>query len=238
MILLPALILAQSVFTYADAKGDLSVRAKDGQGEMLKDGYKFELRGDVNISSRKRKFTLAAPQVTAVVGKSNGAKSPDELRTAKASGGVRLTQAAQVRTSNLQARNATYTIKGSSAMVQANGSVRIQNVDSQKSETMIATGSSASAILDPKSKRGIDKATLNGPVRIEIVQSKGDRSRVVFTGNKLVLYKDTVTLTGNVKATGTGASQLGSFSNLQSVMVFLNDKGEMSHFKWNTGGGR
>ena len=236
-VILPALIVAQSVFSYSDAKGDLSIRAKDGQGALSTTGYEFDLMGSVTITSKQRQFVLTASRVKASIVKSAGSESPNELKKATASGGTRIVQTASGKSSRLQANTATYTTQGSGATVQASGSVRIVNIDQNKRETMTATGSSGTARLDPKSPRGISAATLNGPVRVEIVQSGGTASRVVFTGSKMTLSGSQVSLTGNVKASGAGASRFGNLSNVDSVTVTLNERGEFSRFTFRSGGG-
>lgn len=235
-LILSSLAVAQSVFTYADSTGDLAIRARDGQGTMLDTGYKFDLKGDVRISSRSRRFTLQAANVQATIRRGAGSNSPNELQSATASGGVTVVQSAGGSSSTMSSSTATYTAQGKGALVQAKGSVRLKNLNTAKKETLIATGSSASATLNPNSKRGMDRATLNGPVSVEVVQSSAQGSRVIFTGQKLVLAGDTVTLSGNVKASGAGASRFGNLSNVDSLVVQLNEKGEMTRFTFKSGG--
>ena len=236
ILILSALVAAQSVFTYSDLKGDLSIRSKDGQGTMLEDGYRFDLKGSVTVSSKSRRFTLQANQVQANIGKGASSTSPNELKTAKASGNVSITQTAPGKSSTLQSNSATYTAKGTKSLVQVTGSVRLKNTDAGKREVLTATGSSGSATLNPSSARGLEQATLNGPVKVEIIQSGTQASRVVFTGGKMTFAGSTVTLTGNVKATGSGASRFGNLSNVDSLTVHLNDKGEMTRFSFKSGG--
>jgi len=236
-MILPLLSFSQSIFSYSDAKGDLSIRAKDGQGILSAGGYEFDLKGSVAISSKTRQLVLTASRVKASIGKSPGSDAPNELKKATASGGANIVQSASGKSSRLQAGTATYTVQGSGASVQASGSVRIVNVDSGKRETLTATGTSGTARLDSKSPRGISSATLNGPVRVEIVQSAGSASRVVFTGRKMTLSGNQVSLTGNVKASGAGASRFGNLSNVDSLTVTLNDRGEFSRFTFKSGAG-
>jgi hypothetical protein len=191
----------------------------------------------VAISSKAKRFTLNAAQVRAVIGRSGSSTSPNELKSAKASGGVKVVQSAQRETSTLQSNSATYTVQGSGAVVQATGSVRLTNSSAAKRETLLATGSSGTAVLSPNSPRGIDRATLNGPVRVQVVQSGAGGSKVVFSGNKMTLNGNLVSLTGKVKATGSGASRFGDLSNVDSVTVTLNDKGEMTKFSFKSGSG-
>jgi hypothetical protein len=237
-LIIPAVAFAQANFTYSDSKGDLAIRARDGQGELVEDGYRFDLRGSVQISSRSRRVTIQAARVQARVGRTKGAQSPNELKSATASGGVKLVQTAPGKTSTLQSNSATYTAQGSGASVQASGLVKIVNADQSKRETLTATGSKGSALLNPSSTRGIDRATLEGPVKVTIVQSGPSGSQVVFTGGRMTLAGNTVTLEKNVKATGSGASRFGNLSNVDSVTVYLNEKGEMSRFSFKSGGSK
>jgi hypothetical protein len=237
-MMLTAYAVSQSVFTYSDSKGDLSIRAKDGQGILSSGGYEFDLKGSVSVSSKKRQFVLTAGRVKASIGKSAGSDSPNDLKRATASGGARIIQTASGRSSRLQSNTATYTAQGNGATVQANGAVRIVNVDQAKRETMTATGSRGTAKLDPNSPRGISSATLDGPVRVEIVQSAGTGSKVVFTGNRMNLSGNQVSLTGNVKASGAGASRFGNLSNVDSIVVTLNERGEFSRFTFRSGAGK
>jgi predicted transcriptional regulator len=236
-ITVPVLAWAQANFNYSDSTSDLAIRARDGQGELMADGYKFDLRGAVQITSRSRRVTIQAARVEAAVGRSAGAKSPNELRSAKATGGVKVIQTAPGKTSTLQANAATYAIQGAGASVQATGLVKIINSDQAKRETLTATGSKGTAVLNPKSARGLDRATLEGPVKVTLLQSGPAGSQVVFTGGRMTMSGDSITLSKNVKATGSGASRFGNLSNVDSVTVYLNEKGEMSRFTFKSGGG-
>ena len=235
-IIAPSLLLAQSVFTYRDTKGDLSLKSRDGQGEMISNGYKFILRGAVSVTSKSRAFTLTADRVEATVSATKSGESPNDLRIAKATGKVKLVQSSAGQNSTLTANSVTYQPLGNQGKVEASGSVTIQNIDSAKRESMRATGSSGSATLDKTAQRGVRTAELKGPVRVDVVQSSKSNSKVVFTGGRLTLTGDTITLSGNVKASGSGASQFGNLSNVDSLTVYLNDKGEMSRFTFKSGG--
>jgi len=235
-LIVPVLAIAQANFTYSDSKGDLAIRARDGQGELVADGYKFDLQGSVQISSRSRRVTIQAARVQARVGRTQGAQSPNELKSATASGGVKVIQSAPGKTSTLQSNSATYTAQGSGASVQATGLVKIVNSDQSKRETLTATGSKGSAVLNSNSARGIDRASLEGPVKVTIIQFGPAGSQVVFTGGRMTLAGNTITLDKNVKASGSGASRFGNLSNVDSVTVYLNDKGEMSRFSFKSGG--
>lgn len=235
-MIIPGLAMAQSTFTFTGSKGDFSIRARDGKGEPIKDGWKFDLEGAVVITSRKDRFTLSAPKVTATVAAVQGSSSASQVKTARATGGVKVTQSTASSTANLQSQTATYTAGARTSTLLVQGSVRIQSIDTQKRETLVATGTSGTAILNPGAKRGMDSATLNGPVRVEIVQAGSSRGKAVFTGQRLTMNQNQVTLTGNVKATGTGSAQFGDLSNVDRVTVDLNDKGEMSRFRFQSGG--
>lgn len=159
------------------------------------------------------------------------------MEWAKATGKVRITQTSGTKSSTLNSNTATYTVQGKGGEVTASGAVRIQNLDGSKKQTVLATGSSGSATLNPDSERGIDQATLNGPVRVEIVQAGENGSRVVLTGRKLVMSGNTLTMTGGVTATGTGASQFGNVQGVDTLTARLNDNGEMTSVSFRSGGG-
>ena len=235
-MIIPGLVLAQSTFTFVGSKGDFAIRARDGKGAPVQGGWKFELEGSVVINSRKDRFTLSAPKVTAIVATTSGGTA-SRVKSARATGGVNVTQTTPNSTANLQSQTATYTAGTRTSTLQIQGSVRIQNVDTQKRETLVATGASGTAILNPNSKRGMDSATLNGPVRVEIVQAGASGGKAIFTGQRLTMSQNQVTLSGNVKATGSGSAQFGDLSNVDRITVDLNDKGEMSRFRFQSGGG-
>jgi hypothetical protein len=238
MILLSALVLAQSVFTYSDSQNDMMIRANNGMGTMTPAGWQFDLRGKVNLLSKKEKVSLTASQVKADIASGKDAKRASSIRRAVATGGVVIVQTAESQTAKLNSSTATYKALGAKGQVDARGAVRIETVNSQKKQTLVATGSSAIAILNKSSKKGIESATLNGPVRVQIVQSAGESSTIVFTGNKLTLAGNQVTLTGNVRASGQGAARFGNLGNVDSVVAMLNDKGELTSFKFRSGSGK
>ena len=237
MMLLASLVLAQSVFTYSDTSRDLRIQAKDGQGTMVASGYRFELRGNVSIDSKKEKFTLRAGKIVADVVSGPFTGGPNQLKSATASLGIRFEQVSATGRSVLTGSSATYTVQGVGGKLDAKGSVKIVNTNVVKKETLIATGSSVTALLDKGAKRGLKSATLTGPVKIELEQAGGEASRIVFTGRTLTLDGNTIRLSGNVKATGSSASRFGNLGNVDSVTVVLNDRGEMSSFKFRSGGG-
>jgi len=237
MMLLASLVLAQSVFTYSDTSRDLRIQAKDGQGTMVESGYRFELRGSVSIDSKKEQFSLRAGKIVADVVSGPIAGGPNQLKAATASLGVRFEQVSPTGSSVLTGSSATYTVQGVGGKLDAKGTVRIVNTNIVKKETLIASGSAITALLDKNSKRGLKSATLSGPVKIELDQAGGQTSRIVFTGRTLTLDGNTIRLSGNVKATGSSASRFGNLGNVDSVTVMLNDKGEMSSFKFRSGGG-
>lgn len=235
-VILPSLILAQAGFSFRDSSGDLTGKARNGGFAPAGSGYEVRFDGQVALSSKSRGFSLASDKVTTRLAKAKGSDTATTLEWAKATGKVRITQTSGSKKSNLASSSATYTVRGKGGEVSASGSVRIENIDGSKRQTVVATGSSCTATLAPDSKRGIDKATLNGPVRIEIVQAGTGGSKVVLTGNKLVMNGNTLTLSGKVSATGTGASQFGNVSGVDTLVAQLNDNGEMKSANFRSGG--
>lgn len=233
MILLTALVVAQSGFSFYGKDNSLEVHS--GKGKVLEVGqnYKLVLSNGVNLQKKDEKIVLTASQVTAMIVKDAGAKQPNTLRTAVATGKVKVVQTGQNVTANLQSNEATYTKgQGKQAIVQATGNVRLQHLDSGKRQTLLATGRSGSANLDPNSKRGISKALLNGPVRLEAVRASAKGSKWVFTGNKLTVDGNVAKLIGNAKMVGTGYE-----AEANVFTAFLNDSGEVVGFESSSGAG-
>lgn len=236
-MILPAILLAQAGFSFRDATGDLSGKARNGGFTPAGSGYEVRFDGAVSLSSKSRGFSLSSDNVITRLAKKNGSGTATSMEWAKATGRVKITQTSGSKSSTLNSNSATYTVRGKGGDVTASGSVRIQNLDGAKKQTVLATGSSGSATLNPDSKRGIDQATLNGPVRVEIVQAGEKGSRVILTGKKLVMNGNTMTMTGGVTATGSGASQFGNVQGVDTLIARLNDNGEMTSVSFRSGGG-
>lgn len=237
------LAAAQAVFNYSDGKGDLAIRARDAQGTAITDanskvtGYKFKLKGGAHISSKRQGFTLDANQITADAVTSKDSSSPNEIRSAQATGNVQLNQGAANVKSTMKCGNARYQAKGDTAKVTAGGGVTLTNFDSKAKQALTATGSNGTATLDKKASEGygLRDTTLTGSVRVEIKEEASD-GVVVFTGDRLTIDAKKITLSGHVKGNGKAKSRFGSLSNVSSIVVNLNAKREMTSFSFKSGG--
>lgn len=245
LALLALIATAQSNFTYTDADRRLAVTAKEGQGSMITvkgelKGIHLELKGGVRISSSRQKFVLNANHVDADAVPGKGSKSPNEIQRALATGGVRFSQSANTRSTNLQCVTATYRTSGNAAIVDAKGSVRIQSFDSSKKQTMTATGGSGTATLDKDSKDGdgLREATLNGSVRVDVIDAAAKSAHLIFTGDKLTMKPRQIVLSGHAKFQGSQTGRFGNLGTVDSIVVNLNDRKEMTSFSFKSGGGK
>lgn len=226
-----ALALAQGRFTYKDPKGDLSVVASSAKGVKLgANGLVFDVAGSVVLVSAKQGIRL---QAAAVRGETvQNASKQTELRRAVATGGVRLVKTGTGQNTDIQGWRADM----NGDVVQVSGPVTIRNVEPTKRETMVATGSSCTATLEPGSKGskgGIRSAILKGPVRVNIVQEArpGEgATHVIATGSQMRVDNAgtgrIVVLTGNAKVSFQGAQKLGDMS-AGTITLLLNTKGEV-----------
>lgn len=233
----PVIVFAQGNFRYSDAKGDLAIKAVNGGGKPIPQGWKLDLVGNVSISSKRQNFTLNADKVTANILATKGSSSANEVKTSTATGKVRIVQKADQRSSNIRSNEAIYRSLGTSAQVDFRGAVYIESIDERKKQTLIATGTSGTATLDKTAKdtSGLRQAILNGPVQIEIDQVKFNGSTAFFKAAKLTLSPGKIVLSGNVSGTGRGANKIGDFFNMDTVTVILNERNEMKSFSFSSG---
>jgi lipopolysaccharide export system protein LptA len=118
------------------------------------------------------------------------------------------------------------------------GAVRIIDKTAKGSTTI--TGHDGHATLDPNAKgsgSGLRTASLNGPVRIQAVQSKTSGGTITATGSRLELdsASHTVTLSGNVNVTGNQQSTLGELRGADRAVLVLNDQGQVASVRVSQG---
>lgn len=236
---LVGIAFAQTIFNYSDSAGNLQVRAKDAQGSQIKGGYRFDLKGGASVVSKRQGMSLSANQITVEAVASKGSNSPDEVKNAKATGSVKFDQSAGARKTTLTCANANYKSLGETAQLDTSGGVTIQSFDSAKKESLNAKGASGTAMLDRKAEGGfgLRTATLTNGVRVEVIESGNQNSRVVFTGDKLTMDPNKITLTGHVKAQGKNSTGLGNLGNVDVLVINLKDQ-KMTSFSFRTGGGK
>jgi|GEM_PF-3908697 len=237
---LAILALGQSGFVYSDAKKDLTIHSKQGQGTMggtpENQTLTLDLKGSVQISSKRQGFNLNADRVQAFVVPGQKSKSPNEIRSATATGQVKMTQTGKGKSSTIFCETATYQTSGDVAKVNAKRSVRIQSFDEKKKQTLVGTGSSGTATLDRSNAGGdgLREATLTGSVRVDIVDASANGGHAIFTGDLLTITQREITLTGHVKGQGSVTERLGNLSGVNKIVLKLNERKEMTGFSFNT----
>jgi hypothetical protein len=206
--------------------------------------YTFVLRGSVVVDDKGQGLKMVAQQVTldAVPTKADAKKS--EVRKAVATGGVQVTKTVTTprggRMTKMSGSKGDYRNRGNDGLLNMAGPVTITNLDSGNQQSLVATGKTAVAIVEPKTtgkRNALRTATLTGPVKLTIVQApvggkKG--STIVATGNRMVLDNvstpPTITLSGNVEMQGRGPGSFGTMSSVSKAVLTLNDNGEWTSF--------
>lgn len=235
--LVGALAVAQSVFSYRDQKGNLSLQARSGLFRQLTGKFSFDLQGAVSASSRSQRVSMRAERVVATV-IPGGGKRPDRIERAVGTGSVRLSKAAPAGpTTIITGRQATYTEEASQGRAVFTGGVTLVNANTRKRETLTASGSQGEAFLDPQGNTvgggsNIRTARLTGNVRVVIVQAGERAGTITATGQRLDLDNRTkpatMVLTGGVRVQGTGNSGFGNLQNVQKATMRLNEQGELT----------
>ncbi len=240
-----SLAIGQGVFRYTDQAGALVVNAKSARfTQAAGPVYKFTLSGNVVVDDKTQGLKLSSQQVTldAVPSKADSKKS--EVRKAIATGGVQVTKTVTTprggRITKMTGSKGDYTNRTSDGLVNLSGPVTMTNLDSASQQSLVATGSTAVAIVEPKTtgkRGGLRSATLTGSVKITVVQApvggkKG--STMVATGNRMVFDNlstpPTITLSGNVNMEGRGPGSFGTMRGVSRAVLTLNDDGEWTGF--------
>ena len=217
-------------FTYRDSSGNLVVTAKGGKVTRLTDGFRLNLGGPVTLTSKTQSMTIKAGSVEANL----AGGSTMRVTSATAANGFNLIKNAADRMSQITGAKATLTSGSSADQVTISGPVSILATDASKRQTLNASGTSGTASFSNSgaNRGGLLKAGLDGPVKVTLLEftNDGKPSKIVVTGNRLSIdgqESPTVTVTGNVKISGEGASTFGTFSNLGKAVFKLNAKGEV-----------
>jgi hypothetical protein len=241
-----ALAAAQPALTYRDAGGNMTLRnyrsfSFNFPGEIIQ----FDLRGSGNQpvqgSWQAQGLEIAAARLQGEV----LARSPQggsQIRTLTATGNVRAVKTAGAVRTEVTGAVATFRSQAQGASVDLRGPVRIVHRNAQNRQTAIVTGASGTVGLGATRNVGVRNATLSGNVRIEVLQAPraGQReSRMIVTGNQLTLNNTarpaTMTLTGNITATGTGDSAFGNLQGARRAVITLNEAWEMTGMEITSG---
>lgn len=242
-VLASSLAVGQGIYRYSDKSENLQIVAPGGVAwrALANDAFELTLSGGkskVTATSRTQGIQMTGGNIVATIGPDPAKKGQNRLQRARATGGTRTIKSANGQTSEIAGNTATYVAGVAESLLTLTGAVSLRNLDQQKRQSLAATGSSGIATLETgtQSKRsnGVRSATLAGPVRVTMIESGSRRATVVASANRMIYEntpgRPTITLTGNVKISGQGESNIGTFSNLSRAVLRLNDKNELVSF--------
>lgn len=225
--------MGQALFSYRDAKGDITLQAKGGRFEQGGNGVqRFFAQGNVDLKSRLQGLRLQGQSIdaTAVQGKSGRS----ELRDSHARGSVRIEKSGAGGQSVVTCSSADVNMVGKLAEAKLSGATTIRS-SGGRGGTVTATGSGGSASFDTEATggSGLRNAELYGPVRIEATQPGG--GRLSARGSRLIAGAGmrSLELSGNVSVDGSKSSSFGSLQNVSRVTLRLNEKGEVQSIQVN-----
>jgi hypothetical protein len=200
----------------------------------------FSMIGKVQISSTPQGITMSSD--TMDIDAAPDAKSPKSyvVQTALAKGQVRILKlvknAKGTQTTQIDGAQANYTVGTKESVVKMTGPVTLTSLDEKQRQTMLATGKSAVAYLEPTSKSsmedGLHRAQLDGDVHLTLTQRdpKTQEATVIRTTSDHVLIENIgkgrrVTLTGEVKI-HTEPDQ--DMSGIQKAVFTVDDQGRFT----------
>ena len=228
-ICIAALAGAQSLFTYRDKSGSLTVRANSGLVEQtFTDKVHLVLKGrPVVVSSIEDGLQIEAPSVVC----DTTTKGKAKIGKAVGTGGVHAIKKAAAGSTDITASSGTYTSGAQSARLDLKGAVRLINKTARGTTTI--TGHDGFATMDPNGKgagSGLKTASLNGPVKIVADQQNTQGGTITATGSHIDLDNagHTVTLSGHVNVTGNQKSTLGELRGADRAVLVLNDRGQIA----------
>jgi hypothetical protein len=228
----------KGVFRFSDLAKKVETTAQEGRFAQLKNGgVKVILTGNVVVKDNGEKMELRAQKIDADI--SQGAGKPSELQKAVATGKVRITKVVTnptgVQTTQIDGSRANFQAGADQSVVDLAGPVTIRNTDSAKKETLLATGSQGKAFLakGPRTNQpnALNRAELRGNVRTVVTQKAQGGGKLIATGGNMVLEQGaktrTITMTQNVNIDGSGSAQQFSASNMQRVVMVLDNTGQV-----------
>lgn len=240
-VVLAAFGLAQQEFVFTDPSKNVEVRGKSGTFSLeAGPTYRFDLRSGVRAIVRDQGLEFTAQRVQGVTAKS-GAKGA--LKRATATGGVKVVKSSAGTRTELTGDTAIYALKGAVSSLDLSGPVRITQITAAKSESLLATGTSASAILAAgrSASEPMRSATLKGPVAIDATSrvAGGGVEKIHAKGSRLDVDNTTVpaklVLSGAVEIHG---KQYGDARGLSKVTMLLNSRREVVSIQAEAGGRR
>lgn len=235
--LLAVTALAQSLFTYRDRSGTLVIKANSGSATRQPgDNLKLILKGNpLTIDDKASGLTLSSSRATAMV--APGKDVASRLRSVVTEGRTTAAQTQKNSKTTVSADKVTYSSKGESGKAVFTGNVVLTNQDTASRQTLKATGATGQTDFSLNNTKSRDlKAVLEGNVQTEIDDSGPNGPAKLHTSsNRMVLvYSNratTVTLTGNVRIDGQGASRFGQYTNLSRAVLTLDGKGHVVRFE-------
>jgi len=224
-----ALASAQSIFTYRDKSGSLTVHALSGLVEQTSvEKVHLVLKGKpVVVDSLQDGLQIQAPSVVCDANTKGAAR----IGKAVGTGGVHAIKKSATGTTDITASSGTYNAAGQTARLDLTGATRIVSKTAKGTTTI--TGSSGYALLENGAKgpgSGLKSAVLSGPVKIVSDQQNTSGGVITATGSHLELDNaaHTVTLSGKVNVTGNQKSTLGELRGADRAVLVLNDRGQIA----------
>lgn len=137
------------------------------------------------------------------------------------------------KVTRIEGSKADYAAAATESFVNMAGPVKMQSLDSSHHQTMVATGHSGTAVLEPLNKTSLDnglkKASMDGSVHLVLNQldpSTQKTSTIVTDSDHMILENQStgqrVTLTGSVRLTDQSGFVL---SGVNHAVFFLDKKG-------------
>ena len=242
---------AQRKVIYKDRKGDVSVLANSGSGELQAPDFKtvkFTVVGNVEVASRAQGMGMTAARMTGVVEPDPARKGSQRLDELRASGGVTIlrTRTETVKgspvsgTTDVKSNVATYkTGAGDSGTATLDGNVVIVDTLGARKVNLLGNDGTANFSTAVKGNSALKGATVVGNVRIKVTQvdSAGVARQYNASGDRLEYANNgdtgTLTLTGDVKLDSPGEDG-GDVEGVRRAVLTLNAKGELSRVQFST----
>jgi hypothetical protein len=250
MVAVSALAVAQLQFTYQDKQRNVEIRGGSGRLTQGPGGVtKVVVQGadgrPAYAAARSQGLEMFAQKTLSVQTVPNRAqRGSSTIQSAQATGSVRTVRTVGSNNSKevteVLSSGADYRVNGNQGVLDLDGPVTINNSNSAQRRTLVATGRSAQAILDPTSTGPnadpLRTATLQGAVKIVVAQAASTGaeagSTYTATGDRLVVNNasnpPTLTLTGNLNIIGSSdESGSGTVTGATRAVITLNARREM-----------
>lgn len=237
LIALAVVGVAQST-KWSDGKGMTATAAQSAIDQSPKNKLlKMTLAGDVLVVSVTQGISMQADTI-----QFNAKPNPKDtkaylLDTASAQGHVvvekTVASASGKRVTRIEGPKGDFVAGTTTSVVNMTGPTKIQTFDEAQHPTMVATGTSAVASLEPSKQSNVEdalkEATLEGPAHLDLSQfdAKSKKQSVIHASSDRMILQiqpggKKVTLIGNVHMTG----DQGELSGAQQVVFVVDKSGE------------